>query len=278
MKNNSPIAILLATFNSEKYLNQQIDSILEQTNREWTLFINDDCSTDNTLQIIDHYTENHKNKIIRLSPGTQKSGAAYNFEFLLQAISSNYYMFCDHDDVWLPSKIDDSIKQMRVMEKEFPGSAVIVHTDLAVADENLHILHPSFYKKIKVNPVYFSSFNFLGVANCVTGCTMLINDMAKIKTPPLPMHFTMMHDWWIAINNSKTGKISYIPRATLLYRQHASNTIGVQKGGIFNILYLRRNLLYDIRKYRYLRMLGYGNILKYIYYKLLYQLMRYIKK
>lgn len=107
---------------------------------------------------------------------------------------------------------------------------------------------------------------------------MLINDVAKAKTPPFPENFSMMHDWWIAINNTWTGKISYLPKATLLYRQHASNTIGVQKGGIFNILYLRRNLLNDIRKYRYLRMLGYGSILKYIYYKVLYQMMRYIKK
>jgi glycosyltransferase involved in cell wall biosynthesis len=278
MKNNSPIAILLATCNSEKFLKQQIDSILEQTNQEWTLFIKDDCSTDGTLEMIDHYAETFKNKITKLPTGTQRSGAAYNFESMLQAISSDYYMFCDHDDSWLPTKIDDSIKQMRLKEKEFPGTAVIVHTDLAVADEHLKIIHPSFYKKIRVNPPYFSSFNFLGVANCVTGCTMLINDMARIKTPPLPLNFTMMHDWWIAINISKLGKIVYIPKATILYRQHASNAIGLQKGGIFNILYLRRNLLYDKRKFRYLRMLRYGNILKYIYYKVLYQLMRYIKK
>lgn len=162
MKNNTPIAILLATCNSEKYLNRQIDSILEQTNQEWTLFIRDDCSTDDTLQMINRYAETHKNKIIKLSPGPQRSGAAYNFESMLQAMSSEYYMFSDHDDAWLPSKIDDSIKQIQLMEKEFPGTAVVVHTDLAVTDENLQIIHPSFYKKIRVNPAYFASFNYLG--------------------------------------------------------------------------------------------------------------------
>lgn len=278
MENNSPLAILLATYNSEQYLAPQINSILEQSSSDWTLFIHDDGSTDSTLQIIQHYITSHKNKIIQLPKGNERSGAAYNFEFLLQAVQSDFYMFCDHDDVWLPSKIDDSLRQMQRMEKEHPGSAVIVHTDLTIVDENLQILHPSFYKKTRVNPVYFASFNFLGIANCVTGCTMLINNLAKIKTPPFPENFNMMHDWWIAINNCRDGKISYLPKATLLYRQHASNTIGVQKGGLFKILYLRRNLLYDIRKYRYLRMLGYGSILKYMYYKVLYQLMRHIKK
>lgn len=280
MNNNSSIAVLLTTFNSEKYLSQQIGSILNQTNQEWTLYINDDCSTDSTLQIIDHYVENNRNKIIKLSLGTQKLGAADNFVSMLNEVGSQYYMFCDHDDVWLPSKIDDSIKQMRMMENKFPGSAILVHTNLKVVDENLNIVNDSFYKITKINPDYFGSFNYLGVANCVTGCTMLINDIAKKSIPFYPSN-VVMHDWWIAVNISKIGVISYIPQATMLYRQHSSNVLGVQKTGIyyliFNITKLKKIFLIDLRKYQQLKLIGYGSIIKYIYYKLLFQLMRFIK-
>lgn len=279
MNNNRPIAILLATYNSEKYLHQQIDSILEQTNQEWTLYVNDDYSTDSTLLIINRYTELHANKIIALSVRTKRLGAANNFITMLNNINSEYYMFCDHDDIWLPSKIDDSINQMQAMKKEHPDKSIIVHSDLRVVDENLNVIHDSFYKITKINPEYFNTFNYLGVANCVTGCTMLINDAAKKSIPHFPPDI-VMHDWWIAVNVSKTGIISYLPKATILYRQHSSNVLGVQKTGIFYLIYnitkLREIFLFDLTKYRQLKAIGYGSILKYIFYKFLFQLKRYV--
>ena len=262
MQSIPSIAILLATYNSEKYIVQQIDSILNQTNQDWILYINDDGSTDKTIQIIDRYVEIHNERIIKLLLGIDQLGAAHNFVIMLQEIDAKYYMFCDHDDIWIPTKVEESIKQIQILEEEHSNSAILVHTDLKIVDKNLKIIHESFYKATRINPDYFNTFNYLGVANCVTGCTMLINDFAKQCIPFYPPKL-VMHDWWIAANISKTGIISYIPHATILYRQHLSNVLGVQKTGfnylLHNITKLKKIFLLDFLKYQQIKTIGYGS-------------------
>jgi rhamnosyltransferase len=279
MKNNTSIAILLATFNSAAWLSQQIESILSQTNSDWTLYINDDGSKDNTLNIIDSYINNYNGKILLLNLNQKNLGAALNFQALLNEVDSSYYMFCDHDDVWLPGKIEVTFKAMRGVELKYPGTGILVHTDLSVVDDKLSVIHPSFYKYSKTNPIKFCSFNYLGVANCVTGCTLMINNAVKEIVPPIPVSF-IMHDWWIALNISKKGIIFYVPEQTILYRQHTKNVVGAKRVGIqylFGIIFnLRKTLRIDIKNYRILKLLGYGSALKYVFYKILFQLKRYV--
>jgi len=277
IKNSTSIAILLATYNGALYLEQQIESILYQSFDDWTLFINDDGSSDNTVSIIKSYANKFKEKIIFLQIKQKKLGASMNFQNLLYAVDSKYYMFCDQDDFWLPNKLEISMHAMNLSENRDPRKPILVHTDLTIVGKELQIINKSFYRYSKTNPLKFCTFNFLGVANCVTGCTILVNNPVKRLINQLPKT-GFMYDWWIAIQVSKNGIINYIPESTVLYRQHTRNLIGAKHVGIryfINILInIRKNIKIDIHNYKILKKINYGSATKYITYKALFQIIR----
>jgi len=219
------IEILLATYNGEKYLNQQIDSIISQTCQGWQLLIRDDISTDNTINIIKNYTSKYPGKIRLIEDGKGHLGLVKNFATLLESAQSEYIMFCDQDDIWLPNKIELSEKVMRAIEKEYPELPIMVHTDLQVVDENLNLIDGSMWHLNAINPRTADDFSKLIVRNAVTGCAMMINSKAKDVSLPIPAEADI-HDWWIAMKTARTGKIIEIPIAAILYRQHSANVIG----------------------------------------------------
>ena len=104
------VSILLSTYNSEAFLQDQINSVLTQTIKDWVLYIRDDGSTDNTISIIDNYCKQYDN-IVFCRDGLSNLGAKNSFMTLLSQVDSTYYMFCDHDDVWLPFKIEKTLKK-----------------------------------------------------------------------------------------------------------------------------------------------------------------------
>ena len=107
------IDILMATYNGEKFLRPQLDSILQQSNQDWQLVIRDDCSTDRTVEVIKEY-QLLRPEQIRLIQAEQPSGSAQNNFFqLLQYSSAEYTMFADQDDVWLPQKIQLTLDKMQ---------------------------------------------------------------------------------------------------------------------------------------------------------------------
>ena len=112
MKNQKEqIDILLATYNGEKYLSELIDSILSQTYKNIRLIISDDCSKDNTREILDKYKKEDSRVIVYKQE--QNQGYVKNFEFLLKKVESNYYMLADQDDVWLPEKVEKSLQKLK---------------------------------------------------------------------------------------------------------------------------------------------------------------------
>lgn len=220
------ISILLATYNSEQFINEQIDSLLKQTYTDWNLFIRDDLSVDKTPQIIKSYSEQYPKKIHIISNNRESKKAYLNFIELLKSVDSDYYMFCDHDDIWLPNKIELSMNRMKEVEK--PNTPVIVHTDMKVVDEQLNLIHPSFWKYSNLQPER-TSFVEMVLCNSANGCTMLFNQKAKELALP-NVAFATMHD--ILLNQSvaaKGGIISPIYEPTVLYRQHIDNVVGAHK-------------------------------------------------
>jgi hypothetical protein len=146
----------------------------------------------------------------------------------LDAAQSDYLMFCDHDDVWLPHKIAMSLKRMSELEAALGNhTPILVHTDLAVVDHELKPLFPSFSRREKLS-AHRSNFRQLMMQNNVTGCTMLLNKALYEIARPVP-HDAAMHDWWIALVAAAFGEISYIDSATVLYRQHERNSVGITK-------------------------------------------------
>ena len=137
MKNQKEqIDILLATYNGEKYLSELIDSILSQTYKNIRLIISDDCSKDNTREILDKYKKEDSRVIVYKQE--QNQGYVKNFEFLLKKVESDYYMLADQDDVWLPEKVEKSLQKLKA------ENADLVFGDLEVVDQNLKTIHPSF--------------------------------------------------------------------------------------------------------------------------------------
>jgi len=269
------IAILLATYNSENYLSELIISVVSQTNKNWILYISDDGSTDKTLAIIEEFCKSYSN--IRLLVDNQKSrGAKNRFSWLLENIDSDYYMFCDHDDIWLPKKIEVSFNKIKELESIYPNTPILINTDLIVVDKNLKVIHPSFWAYSNLKKELFTKHEFSCIVNGFTGCTLIINNKAKIISLPIPPN-AILHDWWIAICITKFGKTFSIEEPTVLYRQHESNTLGAKKiipnfkYYLIKIANLFDSLRNNRRVYQMIKTFDKSyNIFKFLYYKTYY--------
>lgn len=269
----SKVAILLATYNSAQYLEDLLESIINQTYHLWALYIIDDGSLDNTLSILHSYTQKYDN-IILINNKTLHNGAKNNFMNLLSQIDAEYYMFCDHDDIWLPKKIEISIERMRSLECNNPNTPILIHSDLSVVDSELNMINYSFFNYAGVFPdISLSSIKYLSVSNCVTGCTMLLNKAVKGCVFPMSKH-ALMHDSWIALKvMASDGIISCINQPLILYRQHSSNTLGAIKRNHKNSFLRRCND--NWRQFLMAQSACKINLLTYILYKLKYLYKRY---
>lgn len=225
------IAICMATFNGEQYLNEQIESIVKQTFEDWVLFIRDDGSGDRTVEIIKKYCADFPEKIILISDETIVGGSSKrNFAAILDWVNRHYdfsyFMFSDQDDVWLNDKIERCMKVLLEKEKTYNGP-VLVHSDLMVVNESLEVLGESFIKYRALNPEV-KDLQHLLVQNNITGCTMLwnreLNELLSLESEAVAMH-----DWWIALVASAFGEILYESKATIQYRQHGKNVVGATK-------------------------------------------------
>ena len=184
MRNKKNIAILMATYNAEKYLHAQIDSILSQTCKDWHLFIHDDGSKDNTMVILRAYADNYPQEITLLDYPPQH-GAWRNFLSMLNKVESNYYMFSDQDDVWLPEKIETEYKAIKKLEdKEGKNKPIVVYSDLIVTDSELNTISPSLWKIAGIYPQLINSFNDMA-ANTDALCCLIRRLKAFHATIPI---------------------------------------------------------------------------------------------
>lgn len=222
------IAILLATYNGEKYLCEQIDSILGQSFTDWHLYIHDDGSTDDTITIIKRYKNQLPEKITVLDYPTQ-GGASCNFFSLLETIDAPYYMFSDQDDVWFENKIQTCYDQIRQLEHTNKATPIIVHSDLTIVDSQLQIIDHSFIRNQKIKIEKVNRFIDYSFTNTVTGCTMLFN-AATVKCIKYPRTLARMHDSWITLSVVANGGIvHFVGQPLIYYRQHGNNTLGAKE-------------------------------------------------
>lgn len=226
----STVQVLLATYNGEKFIRQQIESLLAQTCQDFEIIVADDGSTDSTLGIIEEIAGTVPGKI-RIEFREPVGGAARNFMRLIDIADAPYVMCCDQDDVWLPEKVETLLVRCRDIERLHPGYPVLVHSDLSVVDETLNVLHPSMfeYQQLKVDG---PAFRDLLLQSCVTGCAMVMNRPLLQLTRGSDPDRMIMHDWWISLTASAFGIIDVVRVPTVLYRQHGANTIGASRAGI----------------------------------------------
>lgn len=270
------IEILLPVYNGEKYLVEQIESILTQTTKEWILKIRNDGSIDDSQSIIDRYRTAYPDKIIMIDSPNENVGLVQSINYLQAAgPHGDYIMFADQDDVWLPNKLEDSINEIKTLEKDNPGKPVMVCTDATCVDANLNIINPSFFESQRFPNDTFDDVNKMIALNVIQGCTITVNHQAVKYLFPMPLIMSI-HDMWIGVNCAHFGKVKYLHQPTILYRQHSTNVAGsidINLKYYFNrlikfadtikfILRMKRHLQFNIR------------IDKIFYYKIKYMLSR----
>lgn len=274
IKCNQHIAILLATYNGEKYLREQIESLFAQTYKDWHIYVHDDGSKDGTMSILSEYASQHADKVTLLDYASQ-GGACRNFLSLLDRVDAPYYMFCDQDDVWHPDKVALTMQAMEGIENSHPSLSIIVHTDLMLTDESLNVTAQSFIANQRIRIDKVKRFEDYAATNTVTGCTMLFNNMAKGAMKPLSP-YTMMHDSWLCLSTvAQGGIIHFIPRPTIMYRQHADNTLGAKKGSEFSFYHklcnIKEQIAHNIQHYKEMNAIKRLTVIDFISAKIRYK-------
>lgn len=223
------VEILLATYNGEQYLREQLESIVNQEYENWVVRACDDASTDDTYNILKEYQEKYPDKIFLTRNEKGFGSAKKNFMNLMKNSSCDYVMCCDQDDVWLPNKISLTLQEMQKNENN--GIPVLVHTDLKVVDSDLNVLSESFFEHSNFRKEF--GLNEILIQNFVTGCTMMMNrSMVTLMTRVEECDKILMHDWVASILATSVGKVAFVDIPTMLYRQHAVNSVGAKKYGL----------------------------------------------
>jgi rhamnosyltransferase len=222
--------IVMATYNGACFLGEQIESLLRQTRRDWTLLVRDDGSSDETLAMLERLAAIDSR--VRLLPSEgRRLGPSQSFGRLLDAafrLGGERVFLCDQDDVWLPDKVARQLELLRHAEARFGrDTPMIIHSDLEVVDENLRLVHESFFASQRLKHVKKRPLHTLAVQNFVTGCTLVVNRPALEIALPIPPE-AVMHDWWIALCTAGRGRLLFDPAPLVKYRQHDGNAVGAR--------------------------------------------------
>ncbi|ENY6784429.1 glycosyltransferase family 2 protein [Providencia rettgeri] len=230
---NFNVAIIMSTYNGEKYLDEQIDSILNQSFTNFTLYIRDDGSQDSTVQIIDKYKK-IDNRII-FDNKNNNLGPCRSFLELTYQVDADYYIFSDQDDVWKKDKILHMLESMATLDQRLP---CLVHSELDIVDKDLRIINNSFYKFSGIQLDIAKNKKQILFQNYVVGCSSCINrklwEIAKTEKKFWPN--IAMHDWWFSIHAIFFGQIKFIPTSDISYRQHSSNVLGAKNNNLYRYI------------------------------------------
>lgn len=238
----------MSTYCGEKFINEQLDSIIINVAKldmryKVDIIISDDASTDNTVNII-----NDKKIIypdIYILDKARKGGAIKNFSYLIKNVSTDYdyFFFSDQDDFWLPHKLAKFLAFFEQNDSEIP---TLLHSDLMIVDSELFPIAKSMFQFQKLNKS--PTFSNLVVQNSVTGCVMAINKPLLLLAQKSRIDLSIMHDWYLALIASAFGKIHFIDLPTILYRQHSSNEVGAKKYSYLQHFYKLSNLRINYQK------------------------------
>lgn len=233
------VAILMATYNGEKFIKQQLDSILNQSYKNIDIFISDDGSTDGTTKILHRYQEMYPNQITLLpSRENNELGACGNFFYLIANCPTEYsfYCFSDQDDIWYENKIE-SLVNAAASQANNSTYPILVYSDENVINESGKCIQRSFMHDISKLQGSMLNTPTLLAQNPVLGAAMLINKpLLDLVRDTKACDKIIMHDYWIALLASIFGKIVYVDSCLYGYRQHSNNEIGAYKISLISAL------------------------------------------
>lgn len=209
------INICLSTYNGERYLSEQIESILSQSYKNWQLLIRDDGSKDNTINIINKFTEKDSRIKFINKDNIENLGVHKSFYTIVKYESADFYFFCDQDDVWKPDKLDVFLSYMEENDNSVP---VLYYSSLTTVDSELNVISERMFSRSKAMNITENL-----VKNEIVGCVTAIN--SSLANEWLYSGIGM-HDSHLALLALSTGKLVYIKESTIYYRQHENNVIG----------------------------------------------------
>jgi glycosyltransferase involved in cell wall biosynthesis len=231
MDNQPQVEVLLATFNGERHLREQVESLLNQAGVEVSILARDDGSQDATCSILTEISRTCPEKLRLMAAGAPTGSAKWNFLRLMKASTGSYVALADQDDVWLPDKLSRSAQAMAELERQYgPSVPLLVFTDLRIVGEHLDELHASFWNHQGLDARRIASLRHLLAQNVLAGCTALMNRALVECSVDMPEE-AYMHDWWIALAACAFGHARALHTRTVLYRQHGSNAVGAIVNG-----------------------------------------------
>lgn len=226
------IQILMSTYNGEKYLETQLDSILKQTIglENLHILVRDDGSSDHTIKILQSYKKNYPNNLDFFIGSNV--GPCYSFLDLVSKanLNFNYFSFSDQDDYWLPEKLENAVKLLQTKDTTKP---LLYSSKYIIVDSDLKEIKGQEAKKVN-----FTSFENSLIENVATGCTEVFNkDMLLLlnKVNEYNVKGFFMHDWILYMLGTSLGEYIYDNNAYLLYRQHENNVLGASRGKFNNL-------------------------------------------
>lgn len=210
------VQVILSSYNGERYIREQLDSILAQKEVEVQLLIRDDGSTDGTRTILTEYETRFNNITVMYG---ENVGVISSFFLLLEQVGNYPYIaLADQDDVWLDQKLKRAIDLMEQKDEEKP---IVYCSAQQLVDANLKLLPSSMtYPEVK------TKFGNALVENMCTGCTCVINQAMLQQLKGKVPNFTIMHDFWIYLVGTCFGTVIYDKESYILYRQHGANELG----------------------------------------------------
>lgn len=220
------IDVLLATCEGERYLPAQLASLRTQDDKCFSVIARDDCSHDATPRILLDAAGRDARVALLPSDG-RRLGAAANFFTLMRASNAPYSALCDQDDEWLPDRLSACRLAMEQAERRYgEGTPLLVHSDCAVTDAQGRTLHESLFRHQGWDGRAVTLPRLL-VQNNVTGCTVLMNAALRtLACTHARAEEPFMHDWFLALCASGCGRIVFVNRALVRYRQHGRNVMG----------------------------------------------------
>ncbi len=208
------VSVAMATYNGAKYLNEQLDSIIQQTYKNIEIVIVDDCSSDNTISIIKQYQSQHQN--IRLFINEINSGVTATFEKAINLSDGAFIAISDQDDIWELNKIELLVDAIDEFDAVYSNSLLV--------DANGNSLNKSFTTIMNMK-TYKSGAPFL-LSNSVPGHTILMKKEFAKNILPFPKN--ILFDLWIGFCAAGNNGIKFIDKTLVKYRQHETNAIGTR--------------------------------------------------
>lgn len=223
------ISVAMAVYNGEKYIKEQILSILKQLNCNDELVISYDKSTDDTYRIISDLAV--RDNRIKIFSGPSL-GIIKNFENALRQCKNDYIFLSDQDDIWLDGKIHNVIKTFKSTRTD-----VILH-DCMVIDEKNKVIAPSFFKLRHCRRGFLLNV----IKNSYIGCCMAVKRDFLMKVLPFPENIPM-HDQWIGLIAEKKGSVAFLNKQLIKYRRHSNNASKLHHAKFSDMIKFRVNLI-----------------------------------